>query len=286
MCIAIYKPQGKTISKETLKRCYDINPDGAGFMFAEDKELHIKKGFFNFNKFYEAYKPHQDKKCVIHFRIKTHGKIDETNCHPFKINKSLAFVHNGIISGFGDDIFSDTIGFNEQVLKKLVNKWGNLALFQDPVVDLIESRIGYSKLIMLDRHNNHKIFNEKKGEWSDGVWYSNTGYKPAPVFKTNQISFNYWKPREPARLTQVPLAQTFAEGDLCEVINPIYDLVTDTTVDVGEWVEIVKVNKDATVDIMVDEPGPGEPAFYYCVPTNKLENYDYGDDYASLPATL
>ena len=42
MCIAIYKPEGKIIPYNTLKECYDANPDGAGFMYAEDKVLHIQ----------------------------------------------------------------------------------------------------------------------------------------------------------------------------------------------------------------------------------------------------
>ena len=44
MCIAIMKSANKKISKSTLRRCYDANPDGAGFMYAEDKQLVVKKG--------------------------------------------------------------------------------------------------------------------------------------------------------------------------------------------------------------------------------------------------
>ena len=43
MCIAIMKSENKKISKSTLQRCYDANPDGAGFMFANNKELTVKK---------------------------------------------------------------------------------------------------------------------------------------------------------------------------------------------------------------------------------------------------
>ncbi len=183
MCIAIYKPEGKVISLATLKECYTSNPDGAGFMYAENKKLHIEKGFFSFQTFYDAFKKHESKQAVIHFRIKTHGKIDTANCHPFAVNNSVGFVHNGVISGYGDADFSDTVRFNEAILRPLVSKWGNLALFQDPIIELIEGRIGYSKLVFLDRHGNHKIMNEHKGQWDDGVWYSNDSYKPyvAPV---------------------------------------------------------------------------------------------------------
>ena len=92
MCIAIYKPEGKIISKATLQECYDSNPDGAGFMYNQSKKLHIEKGFFSFDSFYDAYKKHENKQAVIHFRIKTHGKIDTANCHPFSMALLVGMV--------------------------------------------------------------------------------------------------------------------------------------------------------------------------------------------------
>ena len=193
MCIAIMKSANKKISKSTLRRCYDANPDGAGFMYAEDKKLVVKKGYFTFKEFYKEYKPHGDKQALIHFRIKTHGPIDKDNCHPFLVNNSLGFIHNGIISGYGSNIKSDTIEFNESILQKIVSKHGNNSLFDDPMVELIENVIGYSKLVFLDRHGNYKIMNETKGNWSDGVWYSNGSWmKPKPVkANPNYLSYPY-----------------------------------------------------------------------------------------------
>ena len=185
MCIAIMKSENKKISKSTLQRCYDANPDGAGFMFAENKELTVKKGYFTFKQFYKEYKPHENKQVLLHFRIKTHGPIDKNNCHPFLVNSGLGFIHNGIISGYGDDKQSDTIDFNKSILQKIVAKHGNMGLFDDPMVELIENVIGYSKLVFLDRHGNYRIMNEKKGSWHDGVWYSNSSWKkPEPVTYT------------------------------------------------------------------------------------------------------
>ena len=56
MCIAILKKNGHEISKQTLKNCFDSNPDGAGFMFADNGSLFIHKGFMNFDTFYKSYK--------------------------------------------------------------------------------------------------------------------------------------------------------------------------------------------------------------------------------------
>ena len=282
MCIAIYKPEGKIIPYNTLKECYDANPDGAGFMYAENKVLHIEKGFFSLKDFYQSYVKHQDKQAVLHFRIKTHGKIDKTNCHPFAINNSLGFVHNGVISGFGDTDHSDTIGFNNKVLQPLVHKWGNLALFQDPMKDLIESRIGYSKLIFLDRHGNHNILNEQKGVWDDGVWYSNTSYKPyvAPVTSWKD-TFDYTNWRKPVATYKTkikpPKLKTVQVGAMVELLEDVADPGTLTVYETGELCEVVAVNKDFTCDLM-HEGVRGNVTFIYNVPYHSLSFVDDFED--------
>ena len=282
MCIAIYKPEDKVLSLATLKECYTFNPDGAGFMYAENKKLHIEKGFFSFQSFYDAFKKHESKQAVIHFRIKTHGKIDTTNCHPFAVNNAIGFVHNGIISGFGDANHSDTIGFNQSILQPLVSKWGNLALFQDPIIDLIEGRIGYSKLVFLDRHGNHKIMNEHKGTWDDGVWYSNNSYKPyvAPVttYDWKDSKYDWRKNVTTIKNVALPKPNLIAVGTMVELLEDVADPATLTVYETGELCEIVAVNKDFTCDLMHDGYN-GKSSFLYNVPYHSLSFVDeYEDD--------
>jgi hypothetical protein len=281
MCIAIYKPEDKVLSLATLKECYTSNPDGAGFMYAENKKLHIEKGFFSFQSFYDAFKKHENKQTVIHFRIKTHGKIDTTNCHPFAVNNAIGFVHNGIISGFGDANHSDTIGFNQSILQPLVSKWGNLALFQDPIIDLIEGRIGYSKLVFLDRHGNHKIMNEHKGTWDDGVWYSNDSYKPyvAPVttYDWKDSKYDWKKNVTTIRTVSLPKPKVIAIGALVELLEDVADPATLKVYETGELCEIVAVNKDFTCDLMHDDYN-GKSSFLYNVPYHSLSFVDEFED--------
>jgi hypothetical protein len=281
MCIAIYKPKDKVLSLATLKECYTSNPDGAGFMYAENKKLHIEKGFFSFQSFYDAFKKHESKQAVIHFRIKTHGKIDTTNCHPFAVNNAIGFVHNGIISGFGDANHSDTIGFNQSILQPLVSKWGNLALFQDPIIDLIEGRIGYSKLVFLDRHGNHKIMNEHKGTWDDGVWYSNDSYKPyvAPVttYDWKDSKYDWKKNVTTIRTISLPKPKVIAIGALVELLEDVADPATLKVYETGELCEIVAVNKDFTCDLMHDDYN-NKSSFLYNVPYHSLSFVDEFED--------
>ena len=253
MCIAIMKSENKKISKASLQRCYDANPDGAGFMFAEDKELHVQKGYFTFKEFYKAYKPHEDKQVLLHFRIKTHGKIDKTNCHPFLVNNGLGFIHNGIISGYGDDKESDTIAFNNSILKKIVAKHGNMGLFEDPMVELIENVIGYSKLVFLDRHGNYQIMNEEKGHWNNGVWYSNNSYKkpePLPTKYYNWDKYNKFNNQNtpPSLLSSSDCKHR--EGDWIVCTEQYVHGKGDKShvVKKGEWFEVEQIKgKKATI---------------------------------------
>lgn len=266
MCIAIMKSENKKINKATLKRCYDANPDGAGFMFAENKELTVQKGYFTFKEFYKEYKPHENKQVLLHFRIKTHGPIDKNNCHPFLVNNGLGFIHNGIISGYGDDKQSDTIQFNNNILKKIVAKHGNNSLFDDPMVELIENVIGYSKLVFLDRHGNYKIMNEDKGSWNDGVWYSNNSWKkPEPVkyipnFARGSVK-NYPPAKSAGDWVQVGEDYTYGKGDNTVILKK------------GEWFEVGVVNWTKNTCTLI-EPTSTNPAVYQDIDLDVIEDWE------------
>lgn len=282
MCIAIFKPAGKTIEKDRLAQCFKANPDGAGFMVAKNKELIILKGFFTFDEFWEAYQPYENEVAAIHFRIRTHGAIDVENCHPFAINKSLGFIHNGIISGFGLEKTSDTHHFNQMILKPLVNKYGNNILVNPSVKYLIESKIGYSKFVVLDRHGNHSIFNKDKGNWNDEVWYSNYSYKPyvAPVSNINYGGYTTgYKQSTSLVPTTTPTSKAFRTvkvGDLVVLLSPHYDKDSKTLFKKGELLEVISVNKDYTIDAMAEDN-----AFVYNLSYVK---FDFIDDEEDTPA--
>lgn len=175
MCIAIMKPKDKVLSKEILETCCKANPDGMGFAYIDGDTMYIKK-YMKFEDFYKDYKEVENKSnMLIHFRIATHGKVEIDNCHPFWLNHRMALVHNGVISGYGDrDTKSDTRDFIDKVI-------GNISwkLMKNPSYrELVGKCIGYSKFAILDISGDYWIINEDKGVWDDGVWYSNTSYKP------------------------------------------------------------------------------------------------------------
>lgn len=178
MCIAILNEAKKTIDFATLQTCWNNNRDGAGMLWTENGVLFSHKEMGNFNKFYDKYlsirEKNEDTKIVLHFRISTHGKVNKTNCHPFKVNNELGFVHNGIISGipYSND-YSDTYMFNKHILQNMPSDFLN----HKGILTLIEEFISYSKLVFLNANNEYTIIGEDKGVWDDGNWFSNSTYK-------------------------------------------------------------------------------------------------------------
>lgn len=177
MCLAIFKPENKQIKKRYLEAGFNGNSDGAGFAYIKDKRIVIEKGFFNFAEFWVAYeKIDKRSPMLIHFRWATHGKKDAQNCHPFELLAGRgAMIHNGILPYESTATKSDTACFVDGVLDPL--------LTANPYDDkhikyLIENAIGDSnKIACLFSDGNHVIYNEKKGEWHKGSWFSNSGYR-------------------------------------------------------------------------------------------------------------
>jgi hypothetical protein len=180
MCIIASIPVGKQISKSTLQRCWNNNQHGGGFMFTDGEKIITFKELTSFKRYWKAFAEarttHPDSCFVAHFRISTHGKIDETNCHPFLVDDKIGFVHNGIIRNAPvSKDYSDTFMFNATILQNLPKGF----LENHATMSLIQEYIGSgSKLCFLTHENKMVFVNEKAGEWDEnGVWFSNGGYK-------------------------------------------------------------------------------------------------------------
>jgi glutamine amidotransferase len=177
MCLAIYRPKGRTVSREQLANGFAANADGAGFAVAVGGKVLIRKGFFDFESFYSALSEFDGVPASIHFRFATHGRKGKDNCHPFPLaGGKYALIHNGILNIQSTDDESDTAIFASRVLCPLLSsglKPGSAALRY-----LVETSIGSgNKLVILDGKGAGHIFNESAGAWESGVWFSNNGHK-------------------------------------------------------------------------------------------------------------
>jgi ribosomal protein S27AE len=210
MCVAIFKPAGiKSPSIETLKSCWDANPDGAGMAWRTSSDkypIHIEKGFMKWDEFKSFWQTagvaDYDGDLFIHFRITTHGGTSDGNTHPFpisnndKILKSLsmssefALMHNGILPISPDNAsISDTM-----MLSKLIARGGFHTKIKDTLA-LIEELVGANKIAVMTASDVHLI-----GNWKDvdGVKFSNLNWqwKTSAYAYDNKYIGYYTKPTD------------------------------------------------------------------------------------------
>jgi hypothetical protein len=241
MCIAILNAKG-VLSLKTFKTCWAANPDGAGLCYFDGEKIQIVKEMKSVKAFHQSYLDvramYPEIDIAIHFRISTHGRVNVTNCHPFKVNKTTGFIHNGVINNVSVSTdFSDTYIFNETIMKALPSDFiKNMAL-----LDLLSVYIGYSKLVIISGKIS-TIVNEELGVWDAGNWYSNKSYlqpkQPtaikAPVISKTIYGWDYWdgySETEKAKNKDVAKDEGYIYDTYCECCREISENITY----VNEW---------------------------------------------------
>jgi hypothetical protein len=184
MCLIAYQPAGsEPLPFDTFENGWKANADGAGYMFAANGELVIRKPFYKLRSLLRSYrvdfaKHGASSAFVLHFRYATHGVKNETNTHPHLLdNGKVGLVHNGILSfepPFQSKI-SDTVHFCRTVLA-----YRNPAdLVGETLRGILAEMIGtFNKLVLMDNAGNVSIVNEDAGQWEGSTWYSNGSYLP------------------------------------------------------------------------------------------------------------
>jgi predicted glutamine amidotransferase len=185
MCLLITQTKTSPIlSDEWLKDFFSYNSDGVGVMRSENNELIVEKilpkSAAEFISFYQAHIAGND--CAFHLRMKTHGHIDLSNCHPYMVlnqaehGRDLWLMHNGILhTGNSADIsMSDTFHYINDYLKPMIAKNPDF-VFTTQFAELIGDHIGASnKFVLMDNLGNQQIVNQSEGYYWAGLWLSNT----------------------------------------------------------------------------------------------------------------
>lgn len=205
MCIIIAKEKGKKLPSETvLKKCWEANPEGGGFMFNSNKKVIIEKGFMKFNDFYnrliECDLHHNLKKStlIIHFRVATSGLVDNGNCHPYPITNDINLLrkteieceigvaHNGVIREYNEknNILNDTQMFIIEVIEDLISNTKKGYYKTKTFKKIMESMINESRLVLLNAEGEMI----KIGNWieENGLYFSNNKYKTLNTLKSSK----------------------------------------------------------------------------------------------------
>jgi len=143
-------------------------------MWSHAGRLYVAKGVTTFKGFLKMlWQVPTDAPIGIHFRWSTGGKTNTTNCHPVKITRAAAVIHNGVLpvgAAKACTEYSDTVNFVRETLRPLYLLDGL------GCVPTVEDVIGsYNKMVLLTAKGDCAIANEKAGTWRHGVWYSNGG---------------------------------------------------------------------------------------------------------------
>lgn len=181
MCVAIYKPQGCTISQADLKRAWTTNPDGGGFAYRDgiDGQIMLFKGLMSKKDWLHEIKQVGDVEMIIHARIATHGKVNADNTHPFELEGTGGiWVHNGTFTGYPrNKDESDTVMFGKEFLQPLLTKYEDF-LDHEVGVKVLDELFGFSKGIIMLPGKPVVLVNKKLFTEDQGVWFSNLHFRP------------------------------------------------------------------------------------------------------------
>lgn len=192
MCVAVVVPAGESLTEAQFRAMHASNRDSWGFGWhnryadaATNTNPNRPLGYVTHDKditntdaAWDKYQKElvrnrrQESPHLVHFRIRTAGRNNQVNAHPFHINGGL-LIHNGHISGSGgpngNDDYSDTYYFAKVFANSLH------AGMTPEQKKFLGGIIGnYNKLAMLHTDGTVTIINEEAGHrLPNGIWVSN-----------------------------------------------------------------------------------------------------------------
>lgn len=197
MCVIVVKPKGKSIDFETLQKCQLANPDMFGVSYSYKGFIYTYRGQTKLTRVWDRIITHiqtlESVDMVWHFRIATSGKVNTVNSHPFPLSRYVltqtpnmkyfrskhgVLVHNGIISGLGGKVYSDTMN-----LARLLTK-----LTQTERHIMLETVADYSNKFAILYPNRIELFGHFQNE-SD-CHFSNLSWKYKQI-TTPSVSTTY-----------------------------------------------------------------------------------------------
>lgn len=210
MCIIIAKNKNNRLpSKEELKNSFNRNSDGAGFMYVDNGQVVVDKGYMTFDNFYKHYEKllakynnFENKSLVIHLRIGTSGTNTRENTHPYIITNrvdllhktfvksDLGIAHNGVITDYtptnNKQNINDTQLFIGTYLYGLYVNYKEF--YKNKYITNGIEKITNSKFAILNSKDELFLIGDFVEE--DNLMFSNTSYK-GYTYKTYKYYDNY-----------------------------------------------------------------------------------------------
>jgi len=191
LCILTYLKPGTTPDLDALHNGALANPHGHGYAVITGTTITVGHGMNPATvlaEFATVRNRFPDGPALFHSRLATHGLQSVDNCHPFAVggDQRTMLAHNGILPTTvhptpGDDR-SDTRIAAEDYLP--TQPFGSLDSWAGR--ERLEHWLGTDKMVILTLDPTYRqsayIFNEHRGIWDNGSWYSNTSYLPSTSY--------------------------------------------------------------------------------------------------------
>lgn len=199
MCLLAYFTPGTQPVRAHLEASCLNNPDGFGWAIVTDSSVilrgHSMDAETAIDDFMAVRKSFPENAALFHARWATHGVVDETNCHPFRVNgrDDTVMGHNGVLScqPLAGDPRSDSRILADGLLMAQYRH-----LDSRKTRRRLESWLSGSKLVILTTDPFYRqqayILNEDLGEWVNGIWYSNDSYLPRQWAMPRGVTASWW----------------------------------------------------------------------------------------------
>lgn len=266
---------GATVSPELLVGMRYLgthgNKDGMGVMWVDHGRVQIEKKLAKTDdEVVELYNKHKHHACAVHQRNQTLGKIDEDNCHPFKVTSiddgdpwDIWMMHNGTIREIQVDATkADSYNFATYFLRDFLRE-NPQASRSAHFCRILGGLIGKSKLILLSASGDpndlgcYMVVNSGEGTiLKPGIWVSRKEKiipKPpsSPPLSKAPIGF---KPPEVVQSAPLPPVEV---AQISEFLAASTKMVPSQN---GNWVmqpnglKLFQVNEPPMTEASIDIP--------------------------------
>lgn len=184
MCLIVHAPKGAKVPEALIQSAMRSNSNGWGIIYHSEGKTRVKKNL-EMKKLIPTLKSIGSKaERLIHLRLATHGDVNITNCHPFRISNDLYMMHNGILHDFADmdKTRSDSKYFADEIVAPLAEHDPNILSAYHFRTIMSEFSSGMNKLAFMDGQGNVML----SGTWETDSYHqiklSNTyAYDPRTV---------------------------------------------------------------------------------------------------------
>lgn len=206
MCMITYVPANIDIPWEGIENGALFNDDGHGWAIASEqyglevgKSMEYDMAALTLAIAREKHGPNSI--VMFHSRWATHGETSAYNVHPFRVDseesesEGTVMAHNGILAyryhPLKGDARSDTRIFGDEVAKHYLGERGVPSRRHGRYLGNLIG--GGNKLVFLTAKGGQpkvRIVNAHLGVFTEGVWYSNDGYRTYHHYRSTNTKWD------------------------------------------------------------------------------------------------